>query len=344
MSPQSPLFGRRQVLTGTASAALGVALVPATEAAAGTRPRPFGRTDHRPPAEPADPLRRPPGPGRPHHRQGGRQRDAGPPSGLDPGHRARHLPRDRRRRRRPDRHDLARRLRDPRDVVDRVRQRRRHPQARRRHLRHQRVAPPPPCRPTASPPASHLRQRLAARRPPRRSPAPRPSPSRCRATARLPSTAGSSATRTPCTPTPSPWPPSPGSTTATATSRATSTSSSAGPPPSSSDCHFRTLIRDRPGGRPVRLRLRALHRRRQPARLPGHPQPDQQRGARRLLQAGPPLGARAPTHRPAHARPSARPGSAPGIDAVAPYTEHVARPTPGRTSGSPSTATPAPAR
>jgi pectinesterase len=40
MSPQSPLFGRRQVLTG--AAAVGVALVPATEAAAGTRPRPFG--------------------------------------------------------------------------------------------------------------------------------------------------------------------------------------------------------------------------------------------------------------------------------------------------------------
>ncbi|MEV6867204.1 pectinesterase family protein [Streptosporangium subroseum] len=42
MSPQSPLFGRRQMLTGAASVALGVALVPATEAAAGTRPRPFG--------------------------------------------------------------------------------------------------------------------------------------------------------------------------------------------------------------------------------------------------------------------------------------------------------------
>ncbi|GAA0837350.1 pectinesterase family protein [Streptosporangium amethystogenes subsp. fukuiense] len=41
MSPQSPSFGRRQMLAG--AAALGLALVPATRAAAGTNPaRPFG--------------------------------------------------------------------------------------------------------------------------------------------------------------------------------------------------------------------------------------------------------------------------------------------------------------
>ncbi|MBB2911263.1 pectinesterase [Streptosporangium becharense] len=48
MSPQSPLFGRRQVLAGAATTALGLALVPATGAAAGAAAgtahrRPFGR-------------------------------------------------------------------------------------------------------------------------------------------------------------------------------------------------------------------------------------------------------------------------------------------------------------
>ncbi|MDP9849706.1 pectinesterase family protein [Streptosporangium lutulentum] len=43
MSPQSPFVGRRQMLAGAASAALGIALVPAAEASAAiAAPRPFG--------------------------------------------------------------------------------------------------------------------------------------------------------------------------------------------------------------------------------------------------------------------------------------------------------------